>query len=203
MKRIVFVVVALIMPLSGCDFLGLSFSPSPEGKKPLSIEEKYNITLQWANELYSENLISVSPSTFANIAFIVMYAESGLDTKAVGYDKYNSQGINQLTEQTRLYIGAPKNILNKSFKEQLGYFKLFLIKTGKLKRIQNAAQLHALNFRPANIHKPVLADGKKAPHLDKNKDGVITLRDFELFHIERIQKDSNQFMLSLYKKINV
>ena len=186
----VFVVLLLGYTVNSYNFeLG-----SPKIEEPTTIEEKYKVIQEWSHSLKEKGLISISPDSFAKAAIIVMWCESGLETKS--QDRLGSQGLNQLLPSTRKLIGAPVDIRNKSFREHLEYFEDYLILTGKSQQIQCSIDLHALNFAPSRFHKEVFCKTSKGlKALDKNKDGVISRQDLHLFQQKRIFK--NKFISNL------
>jgi len=189
--KTIFVVVVLLLGYTVNSYtveLG-----SPRIEEPETIEEKYKVIQEWSHGLKEKGLISISPDSFAKAATIVMWCESGLNTKS---DSQGQQGLNQLLPSTRKLIGAPKDIRDKSFKQQLEYFERYLILTNKSQKVKCSIDLHALNFAPSRFHKDVFCKTSKGlKALDRNKDGVISRQDLYLFQQKRIKK--NAFLKSL------
>lgn len=165
-----------------------------------SIEEKHKILYDLGVDLSENHGLKISAEKFADISLIVLYCESGLNTRAVSADGYGSQGINQLTESTRKYLNIPSNILEDDFKIQVSYFKQFLISTKKIPRIEDSVSLHLLNFAPSvpvGRHEICKSSGGLV-HLDFNKNEIIDREDFVFFQSLRVSE--NPYVKGIFEK---
>lgn len=169
----------------------------PITPKKYTIIEKRQMLMELGVELKNYGL-RISPSKFADISLIVLYSESGLNPKAKSSD--GSQGINQLTPDTRKRLGIPSNILTDDFPTQLTYFKSYLISTGKIKQIDDSVTLHILNFAPAApLKRDSICSAKGGlASLDLNQNGHIDREDFLKFQRQRTSE--NKAVKTIFEK---
>ena len=179
---------------------GCHFSPSTEKFEPKTIQEKYTALQVFAVHLKQEKIIAVHPEQFAKFMLCVFYAESNLKTTA----KWDGQqGINQLTPQTRKRLGLPNDISKDTFLQQLEYFKTYLVATRQGLKIKRVYDLHILNFSPYKIGQEYLCKANPAKnlhHLDKDKDGDITVKDMKIFIAQRCKE--NKFVWQKYLEVS-
>lgn len=202
MKRFALLIIVSAFLVNACKNCG-HCSPSPKGKtieNPTNVFEKYIVLREFAQELSNDNLIAVHPETFAKFMLCVFYAESGLETSAQWQDDFNSQGLNQLTANTRKNLGIPENILQDNFRTQLSYFKKFLVASGKGKLIKNASDLHCLNFAPSRLGREIICTAKNnRKYLDNDNDGFVTRKDMAVFIAKRCS--TNVFVAKVFATI--
>lgn len=163
----------------------------PHFNKTYTIAEKKEILFNLGEDLKENYGLKISPSTFADAAIIVLWCESELSTTATSVDGYDSQGINQLTADTRQKLGIPKDIKDDDFATQVQYFKKYLIATGKIPQIQNSVSLHCMNFSPKSSPAAQTFCTAKGclRNLDLNKNGQIDRKDFFIFQRKRTEKN--------------
>lgn len=164
------------------------------GKREYSVKDKHQFLKQAASQITG---LRITPSEFADAALIVLFCESRLRTDAEGCS--GSQGINQLTLETRKLLGIPENILKDDFETQVTYFVKFINATNKGHLIKDSVSLHALNFSPSNAHLEILCNASSGlKGLDINGNGVIDKDDLYLF--QRTHVSENKYVEKIFNR---
>lgn len=164
------------------------------GNKELAMEEKRQVLKEAATSIEG---LTISDEDFADAAIIALFCESRLDTQAEGGS--GSQGINQMTLETRRKLGIPDNILKDNFRKQVTYFVRYMNATNKGHLIKDSVTLHALNFSPSNSDAEIISPVNKGlKNLDINKNNIIEKDDFYLF--QEIHVKENKYIEKIFKR---
>lgn len=189
LKKVLFVVLILLI---GID-LNLYTKEIFDLRIKCETEKKYDIILKWSEQLEQKGLISISSQEFAKAATIVMWCESNL--KTTSKDKLNAQGLFQIMPKTRQGLGLPKDISHLSFEEQLEMYEKFLLSSGHLYKVKNSVDLHVIGFAPSRFSRKVFYPSSVNPHIDYDRNGVLTREDLKTFQDKRVE--SNTFVKNL------
>lgn len=129
----------------------------------------------------------------------VMYAESRVNEKAVNRTS-GATGLIQFMPNTAIALGTTTEALKQmSNVEQLKYVYKYYAQFGKVGQIKSVVDLYKLTFFPVMVGKPadwVLKTAKTSAYtiakqngiIDRNKDGQITVAEFEQYVLSYLKK---------------